>query len=402
MAEYDKWAARGALLAATARSALRGGRLALEQRSSTGPGVNVVRYQGGGLGLEAMARFIVAALGEAGLPSTTYQLAIEPGSSPSTSSTDGLITERTLSLVNSAHTASAAMQFPRLFSPNRTRWGMWHWELMTVPPAQRLGLPFVDEVWTTSTFQQAAFRTATNKPVRVIPIPVEVPDLGEGGRLRARLGLHDTFLFGHQSDLASSGERKNPSAVVESYVRAFALPSADQHLVVKVVHGEGSAEWDRVRRLGAGRPDITLADEFWPQDVIEDFFLDLDCYVSLHRSEGFGLTMAQAMANATPVIATDYSGNMDFMDDGTAALVGHRLVPVGPNPVYPADGTWAEPDLDAAVDWMRRLTQDRAFAVALGGRGREHVVATRSPEALVRWIRATVGVDGPPPDGGSR
>ncbi len=125
-----------------------------------------------------------------------------------------------------------------------------------------------------------------------------------------------------------------------------------------------------------------------------------DCYVSLHRSEGFGLTMAEAMALGKPVIATGYSGNLDFMDSSTAYLVGHGLVEVGPGvDIYPADGVWAEPDLDHAAELMRRVVLQPEEAADRGARARAHVLRRFSPEAtgalartrLEQLMRRTVG-----------
>jgi glycosyltransferase involved in cell wall biosynthesis len=95
-----------------------------------------------------------------------------------------------------------------------------------------------------------------------------------------------------------------------------------------------------------------------------------DCYVSLHRSEGLGLTMAEAMAVGTPVIATAYSGNLDFMPAGSALLVPAAEVQVGPGHYYPAEGHWADPDLDAAVEMMRRVEADPALRRDLADSGR--------------------------------
>jgi glycosyltransferase involved in cell wall biosynthesis len=112
-----------------------------------------------------------------------------------------------------------------------------------------------------------------------------------------------------------------------------------------------------------------------------------DCYVSLHRSEGFGLTLAAAMAHGKPVIATGYSGNLAFMDAANSMLVPYELVPVGPgNDPYPADARWAAPDIDAAAELMRRVRREPAHAREMGARGRQSVSRTHGLESSARAL----------------
>ena len=117
-----------------------------------------------------------------------------------------------------------------------------------------------------------------------------------------------------------------------------------------------------------------------------------DCYVSLHRSEGFGLTMAEAMAHGKPVIATGYSGNLDFMTESTSRLVPYRLVeiPTGVDP-YPPGAEWADPDVEVAAAAMRELSGDPDGARELGRRGREHVAEVLSPERTAAFVASRLG-----------
>ena len=118
-----------------------------------------------------------------------------------------------------------------------------------------------------------------------------------------------------------------------------------------------------------------------------------DCYVSLHRTEGLGLTMAEAMAVGTPVVATAYSGNLDFMSQRSAMLVPAEEVEVGPGHYYPAHGHWAEPDLDAAAAMMRGVAGDpelrrrlaSAAAEELGAFGFEEVGRIASEVLAESW-----------------
>jgi glycosyltransferase involved in cell wall biosynthesis len=113
-----------------------------------------------------------------------------------------------------------------------------------------------------------------------------------------------------------------------------------------------------------------------------------DCYVSLHRAEGYGLTLAEAMAVGRPVIGTAYSGNLEFMTDDTSELVPFEMtrIPFGCVP-YPTTACWAEPDIDVAAQAMRRLASDPAAAARLGARARAHMTRRHTAAARVDFVR---------------
>jgi glycosyltransferase involved in cell wall biosynthesis len=114
-----------------------------------------------------------------------------------------------------------------------------------------------------------------------------------------------------------------------------------------------------------------------------------DCYVSLHRAEGFGLTMAEAMAIGKPVIATGYSGNVDFMNAENSYLVDHAITRVGPEcEIYPPEGEWAEPSLEHAAELMRRVYEDREQAARVGARAAQDIASGLSPRATGAAMRA--------------
>jgi glycosyltransferase involved in cell wall biosynthesis len=148
-------------------------------------------------------------------------------------------------------------------------------------------------------------------------------------------------------------------------------------------------------RLAAGdRSDIVLWDEHLSRSDQMAFLQAVDCLVSLHRSEGLGLHLAEAMWLGTPVIATRYSGNLDLMDDDCAVLIDADQVPVrGGEGVYPPEARWADPDLDQAAAAMRRVATDRAFADRLREAGRNRMLAQPSLADTGRHIAALLGID---------
>src|SRR5262249_15651963 len=144
---------------------------------------------------------------------------------------------------------------------------------------------------------------------------------------RAQLGLPDGFVFLFSFDFHSVYDRKNPEGLIAAYTRAFE-PDDGATLVIKSINGAPHpSDLQRLRFAARRRPDIVLIDDYVDAHRVQGLLERSDCFVSLHRAEGFGLHLAAAMAAGTPVIATSYSGNVDFMDDDSAFLVPYELVP---------------------------------------------------------------------------
>ena len=387
MTEYNKWRARGRLLSHTAGAALGTIPRSLGQSVVPGEGLNFLTYgPGPGLSMADLAGLLRLGLDSSGLPVANHFLTTADSTAAEGASTRDVY-GTTLALVQSGHIPTAAIQCPRLFSPRRFRAAVVHYELREVPLAQRVGIPFLDQIWTTSRFVQEAFSQCTRKTIHVLPVPILAPG-GVGGRLREYLGLDGEYLFGYQFDLASSGERKYPQAVATAYLKAFPRPEEGVCLLLKAAHASSSpAVWAELQGQVAGRSDIMLVDDYWSKDVIDSFFLDIDCYVSLHRAEGFGLTIAKAMAAGKPVVATAYSGNVDLMNEANSIGVPFRLVKVGTNPIYPPNGTWAEPDTDFAAEALRHLATHPGVGREMGYRARDEVLEERTPQRTGVWLR---------------
>jgi glycosyltransferase involved in cell wall biosynthesis len=255
-----------------------------------------------------------------------------------------------------------------------TRIGVWFWELEVFPERLHRAFTFVDEVWVASEFIRAAVQPATDKPVRTIALPMSPPSAPTGFTRRS-LGLpEDRYLFLTNFDYLSRYARKNPTGAVRAYRETFS-PDDGACLVVKSINGHQRPEdVERVRSEAQGRPDIVFLDHYTSSAGMTAMIELADTYVSLHRSEGYGINLADAMAHRTPVVATGYSGNMDFMDSSCAELVGHDLVEVGPGSApYDAEALWADPRLDEASTAMRRLFEDRAHGEALVERALQRV-----------------------------
>ena len=363
----------------------------MSEQSPSVPGVNVIGFFRAEFGQGEAARRLVAALDRAGVPvrTVTYDRIPHRQSHPfEERSADGYYPTNIVCL-NAEHLLYFT-QGNRELLRGRYSVALWFWETNRFPRQLRPALDFVDEVWVASPFVAEAITAETNKPVLTFPLPVVVPE--SSGLTRADLGLpEDAFVFAYVFDFFSTIQRKNPLGLIEAYKRAFPEPDG-AFLYLKSINGEGAKEdLARVREAAGGRPDIRIDDGYVAGERLTAISELCDCYVSLHRSEGFGLTLAEAMAFGKPAIATAYSGNLAFMDKAWSYLVPYRLTtldePVGP---YPAGTVWADPDLDEAARLLREVYEDPEAARARGRRGREAVRARQSIEKAAAFLEERV------------
>ncbi|MBR8482109.1 FkbM family methyltransferase [Burkholderia cenocepacia] len=248
----------------------------------------------------------------------------------------------------------------------------WYWEFDSIPDSWLEQAARVDEVWTATEFVAKGLRERLTIPVRTIFPGVQ---LGQYQRRdRAYFGLNDgeyTFLFTFH--MMSIMERKNPMGLIRAFSKAFG-PDDPVCLVLKTSFGDRHPAQIKELRLAAEMSGvkIKIIDQVYSPDEVLSLMDACDAYVSLHRSEGLGLTMAEAMLMGKPVIATNYSGNVDFMDDSNSLLVPYDLVKLGrPIPPYDANLHWAEPSVDEAAKAMRKVFENQEWARELGARARE-------------------------------
>jgi glycosyltransferase involved in cell wall biosynthesis len=259
--------------------------------------------------------------------------------------------------------------------------GIWAWETDEVPEPMFEHAGLLDEIWVYSDYVAANLAPHTDTPVATMPIPLAPGEpAAETGR-SPELPAGFRFLFSF--DFLGTVRRKNPEGVVAAFTRAF-RPGEGPQLVLKAMNGDLRPD-ARGALIEAfeGRPDITLLDEALNPADHAELFRRCDCYVSLHRSEGFGLTLAEAMSLGMPAVATGYSGNTDFMTAENSFLVDYELTQVGPGGEhYPAGGTFAEPDVEQAAALLREIWLNPDQARRRGHRGRDEVRRSLAPEVV--------------------
>jgi glycosyltransferase involved in cell wall biosynthesis len=261
------------------------------------------------------------------------------------------------------------------------------WELARYPKAWAKALDRFDEIWAPSSFVQAALEDAVSKPVHRMPLPVDLKLSSFLGR--RHFGIpEEAFVAVFFFDFASFADRKNPGAVLEAFeLLAARRPDADIHCVIKSRGGRDmdEAQIELEARLAALGPRAQALYGDLSDNEIKNLVRVSDVFVSLHRSEGFGRGMAEAMALGRPAIATGYSGNLDFMVPGTGLLVDYDLVPVAPGAYPQGEGqVWAEASPEHASRLIEQLLDDPAGARAMGARAKAFMRENYSVQVMGR------------------
>ncbi|HEY5943482.1 MAG TPA: methyltransferase domain-containing protein [Solirubrobacterales bacterium] len=373
-------------------SATANGAGAIRKPPSTTPGVNLVGYLNDARGVGETARQIREALRGADVPVATIDTPTDP---ERIAPVLGDVAEKdhpydfNLICVNADMLPLVAGGLDQRFFEDRNSAGLWFWEVSHFPQMWEASFDYVDEVWVATEHVAAALRTLAPIPVHTIRMPI-VPAPPEPAS-RAELGMPEGYCFLFTFDYRSVFRRKNPLAVVEAFCAAFE-PGEGPSLVIKSICGdEFPAQREELAAAIAARPEIHLVEEMIPVGRKNAMMASCDCYVSLHRSEGLGLTMAEAMYFSRPVIATAYSGNLDFMTEENSYLVPYELTEIGPdaNP-YPADEEWADPDIERAAAMMREVYANPEEAAARGQRAAEDIRRNHSPQAAAEAIEARI------------
>jgi GT2 family glycosyltransferase/glycosyltransferase involved in cell wall biosynthesis/putative intracellular protease/amidase len=355
------------------------------------PGLNMLSHFGYPSGLRTSAEALIEGCRRLGHPTTTRDVWVHENEAEPLHAAHGdpEVHDITVLHVQPEPLFDTAYERATL-APRRRRTyriGYWYWELEAVPPSWRRRSRELNEIWAATRFVADAFRKEFDIPVFEIMPGLELPPFEP--LPRSYFGLPEkrfTFLFAFH--MTSIMERKNPIGLI----RAFRLAFSDNDqvgLVLKTSFGDRHPELLAELHRAAAGSRVTIIDSIYTNAELLGLMQSCDAYVSLHRSEGYGLTMAEAMLLGKPVIATNYSGNLDFMSTETSLLVDYDMVTLdrdyGP---YACGTRWAEPSVGHAAECMRRVVADRAWSSRLGQRAREELFSLMSYKRSGELIRA--------------
>lgn len=334
-------------------------------KSRFAEGINLIGNIKADTGLGQSCRLVANLINEARIPLSIYLYSSDAGATTQVTKWEKYISKALPYGVNLVHLNpnELGMAFVNL---DRSVWehhyniAFWLWELEEFPDEWVPCMNLFHEIWTPSEFISKTIRKKTSIPVRTLPYHVTVQANRKWDR--HYFGLpEDKFLYLTMYDSGSVAERKNPMGVIDAYKKAFPKENSSVGLVVKMK--SSSAEEERkVRKALSGYENIYFIQEVLTKEQVDSLISCVDVLVSLHRAEGFGLPIAEAMLLGTAVIATNWSANTEFMNEQVSCMVGYSRKEleqdIGP---YKKGQFWAEPDLEQAVTYMKRLYVDREF-----------------------------------------
>ena len=299
----------------------------------------------------------------------------------------------------------------RLFSSNpryfagKVNVAWWSWELPKVPPEWIQSFRHFNEVWVLSNFIREIFAKVSPTAVRKINFPLQIDETSIDAR-KFRVGFgQDACVFLFAFEYQSGFQIKNPLGLIDAFSRAFSktdkallviktMPFSvnPTNLVESVKRNlENSRKLQNAVKEASEHVNIIVMDGHFTRAEFFSLLASADCYVSMHRAEGYGQVLAQSMYLAKPVIATGYSGNLDFMNESNSILLPYELVEVDRDDRYYrpyVDGNlWAEPHVDKASQMMRWVYEHRNEAQELGKRASESMRKLSNPRTVGVEIR---------------
>ena len=271
--------------------------------------------------------------------------------------------------------------------------GCWVHEMQRIPLQWARQFEFFDEIWTPSALCQSAISRYADMPVIKMPYPIEQNKASQRIAERRAGTILPSFNFLTIFDVFSDAERKNPLFTARAFLGAHG-GDGTTCLIIKVRNLTLDPILEnKLKKIAAENSNIELIDGSLAIEEIDALYNRADAYVSLHRAEGFGLTISDAISRGIPVIVTGYSGSMEFCDVSDTRLVAYDLCPVGHNrPRYRTDDVWAEPDMQDAIRAFREIKENHSVWLAKAVHARARVERDFSIEVVGAMMRERLGL----------
>jgi glycosyltransferase involved in cell wall biosynthesis len=361
----------------------------------TQAGVNLVGLLNAELGVGEVARRLEQALRVGDIPHVTTPFERTRSRLRSTYRSEPPRFDTNLLCLNADSLPGFTQDVGLEFFEDRYTIGVWFWETSTFPSMFHTAFATVDELWAASDYIADILRAAAppELPVVRMPLPIVTPAIDEAFDPTSLGVPADRFTFLCSFDYLSVPGRKNPLGTIDAFIAAFA-PDEGPVLVVKSINAaEDQAAAHALREATQGRRDIVLFDGYLDSRANASLTAGCGCYVSLHRSEGFGLNLADALALGVPLIATGATGNMEFCRAEDCFLVAAEPTRVGPGHFpYDADATWMEPSVEDAARLMRLVFAAPHEARERARRARDRVLAENSMQRTATFMRDRIAI----------
>lgn len=365
-------------------------------------GVNIIGYARGELGIGEDSRMFAQSLAAADVPFAVVNVPAGAAVRQADGWLDACLVSElpypvSVFCLTGLDTARLWLEHGDALFAGRRNIGYWPWELPAWPAGLADAYGLVDELWLSSTYTRDAFAASSPVPTFLAPMAVSVDRLTPVPR--SRFGLpEDRFLFLYVFDWNSYPARKNPMAAIDAFRRAFPTGREPVGLVLKTMNARPEEpRWQLLLAAAAADRRVAVLAETLDRGEALGLFVACDAYVSPHRAEGFGRTLAEAMLLGRPVIATAHSGNADFLTPDTGFPVAYRLVPVAPGDYPFGEGLlWAEPCLESLAKNMRLAVDQPALARRRAQAGRDLIAARHDPRivgtAYLRRLQELAGL----------
>lgn len=358
-------------------------------------GVNLFGYLKAQMGLGQGARLYARALQYSGLPHALLNFTAGNVAKHNDNEFSALFSKNPQYNTNIIHVN--AEQFPMVsldysFSvwDKRYNIGIWLWELEEFPDEWANSYKYVDEIWTPSTFTSKNIAAKSPVPVTTIPYGIYADTDANFNRNHFHLP-DDKFLFLCMYDINSMMERKNPVGAVNAFLQAFGDNNPDVGLVIKI-NNSNIHELSLLKRIIKDYKNIYLINAVMSKTEVNSLIQCCNSFISLHRSEGFGLVIAEAMYLGIPVIATHWSANTDFMNKENSCPVDFKFIDVGKN-YYKAkpEQRWADPSEEHASQYMKLLINDQEYYKSIAQAGKETMLTQFSEKQCAQKMVDRLG-----------
>lgn len=339
-------------------------------------GVNLIGSIRAENGLGQSSRLVAGQLIQCGIKLSIYNVSFDGRLREKDFSYDEYVSKElpygiNLFHVNPCELGTLFVSVPEIWN-KRYNIAFWLWELEEFPTEWIKYITLFDEIWTPSEFAGKGLKKVTNIPVKTMPYHITVPF--DRMCSRATFGLPENqFLYLVMYDSNSTGGRKNPLGAIEAYKKAFKQDAKDCGIVIKINNAR-KKDKKILSEILSGYSNVYFITDTLKKEEANSLIKSVDVFISMHRAEGFGLVMAEAMLLGTPVVATNWSANTEFMNEEAACMVKFRLIR---NPkreiVYKKGCIWADPDITDAASYLIRLKQDKNFYLKKAEYGKKYI-----------------------------
>ncbi len=328
-------------------------------------GINLIGFIRGEIGLGQSCRLVAKAIDCSDVDFTVYNYEEVSSMSFNDTSFDDKITNTTPYGVNVFHLNPPDLIIAKIMMDSSV-WdykyniGFWLWELENFPKDWQEGFELVDEIWTPSDYITNIIKKQTQLPVKTMVYPIQANTSEEYSREYFKLPT-DKFLYLTMYDCNSTMQRKNPEGSIRAYRKAFDNSNRDVGLVIKV-NNPRKQDIDKIKELCSGYDNVYIIADTLSKTEVNSLIKEVDVLISLHRAEGFGLPLAEAMILGTATIGTNWSSNTEFMNEDNSCLVSYKMTELKEDyAMYKKGSFWADPDVDDAAEKVKKLYEDKAF-----------------------------------------